>query len=258
MSKRRLTVQAVAKLSGVTARTLHHYDEIGLLSPARGKSDYRIYSPADVLRLQQILVYRELGLPLQRIKAVMDEPGFSPEAALIEQRVQLAERAEATARMLAAVDEALARLRGDTRPELASLFDGFDPERYAEETTQRWADTDAYAESDRRTKSYSEEDWVRIKTEADAILRQVAHAVEVGTPPDSSDGCDLAEAYRLHVDRYFYPCSRAMYREVATLYTSDPRFQRSLDRLGDGVAAFLSEAAAANTSGASRARTADP
>lgn len=248
MPKQRLTVQAVAELSGVTARTLHHYDEIGLLSPARGKSDYRLYSPADMLRLQQILVYRELGLPLQRIKAVMDEPGFSPETALIEQRVQLADRAEATTRMLAAVDQALARLRGDPRPELASLFDGFDPQRYAEETTKRWGDTDAYTESDRRTQSYSEEDWGRIRSEADAILRQVAHAVEISTPPDSSGGCDLAEAYRLHIDRYFYPCSRAMYGEVASLYTSDARFQKNLDRFGDGVAAFLTQAATANAS----------
>jgi len=246
MSKHRLTVQAVAKLSGVTPRALHYYDEIGLLSPARGKGDYRIYSTADLLRLQQVLVYRELGLPLQRIKALMDEPGFSTERALLEQRAQLEEKAEATARMLAAVDQALAQLRGDPRVELASLFDGFDPERYEREVAERWAGTEAYAQSNRRTQSYSEEDWVRIKGGSDAILERVAEALERGACPSSAEGCALAQAYRQHIDRYFYPCSASMFREVATLYTSDERFRRNLDRFGDGVAAFLGKAASAH------------
>lgn len=248
MSKHRLTVQAVAKLSGVTPRALHYYDEIGLLSPSRGKGDYRMYSSEDLLRLQQILVYRELGLPLQRIKALMDEPGFSAETALVQQRAQLEEKAEAAVRMLAAVDQALARLRGDARVELASLFDGFDPQRYEQEVADRWGETDAYAQSHRRTQSYSEGDWVRIKEESDTILKRVAEAVERDMPSDSASSCELAEAYRLHVDRYFYPCSRAMYREVAALYTADARFRNNLDRFGEGVAAFLTAAATANAS----------
>lgn len=246
MSKQRLTVQAVAKLSGVTVRTLHHYDEVGLLCPVRGKGDYRHYSEADVLRLQQILVYRELGLPLQRIKAVMDEPGFDAQAALVEQRAALQARAEDTARMLAATDKALARLRGDSPVELASIFDGFDPQRYEREVADRWGQTEAYAQSDRRTQSYSEEDWVRIKAESDAVLRRVAEAIEHGASASSAQGRALAEAYREHIDRYFYPCSVSMFREVASLYTSDDRFKQNLDRFGDGVAAFLRDAADAN------------
>ncbi len=244
MSKQSLTVQAVAKLSGVTVRTLHHYDEIGLLCPTRGKGGYRHYSPQDVLRLQQILVYRALGLPLQRIKALMDDPSFNAEAALVEQRAQLQARAEETVRMLGAVDRALARLRGDPTPTLAELFDGFDPAAYAQEAEDRWGHTDAYAESQRRTSAYSEEDWIRIKAEADAVLRRVAEAVRAGTSPGSSEGAALADAYRLHIDRYYYPCSPAMYREIAAMYTQDPRFQANLDRHGDGVAAFLTAAAA--------------
>ncbi len=246
MSKQRLTVQAVAKLSGVTPRALHYYDEIGLLCPNRGKGDYRLYSSADLLRLQQILVYRELGLPLQRIKALMDDPGFSAETALLEQRVQLEEKAEATARMLAAVDQALTRLRGDARVELASLFDGFDPERYEREVADRWGETEAYAESERRTRAYTEEDWVTIKEESDSILRRVGEAIKRGESPSSAEGCALADAYRQHVDRYFYPCSASMFSEVASLYTSDDRFKQNLDRFGDGVAAFLGEAASAH------------
>lgn len=246
MSKKTLTVQAVAELSGVTVRALHHYDEIGLLSPSRGKGGYRHYSEADVLRLQQILVYRALGLPLQRIKSLMDDPEFDAAAALQEQRAQLEARAAETTRMLESIDRALAKLSGDPTPDLAELFDGFDPAAYEDEAEQRWGDTAAYAESKRRTSEYTKEDWVRIKAESDALLERVAGAIEAGTSATSEAGRALAEAYRLHVDRYYYPCSRAMYQEVASLYTSDPRFQSNLDRFGEGVADFLSRAAVAN------------
>lgn len=246
MSKKRLTVQAVAELSGVTVRALHHYDEIGLLSPARGKGGYRYYGDADVLRLQQILVYRALGLPLQRIKSLMDDPDFDTRKALEEQRAQLEARAAETSRMLKSVDRALARLRGDPTSELAELFDGFDPAAYEAEAERRWGDTAAFAESKRRTSEYSKEDWVRIKGEADAILGRVAQAIDRGSTPQSEAGKALAEAYRLHVDRYYYPCSRTMYRDVASLYATDARFQENLDRFGEGVARFLSEAAVAN------------
>ncbi len=246
MSKQRLTVQAVAELSGVTVRTLHHYDEIGLLCPTRGRGGYRQYTDADVLRLQQILVYRALGLPLQRIKAVMDDPSFDAAAALADQREQLEARAAETARMLRAVDLALSRLRGDPTPKLSEIFDGFDPAAYEAEVEDRWGHTDAFAESKRRTQPYSTQQWAEIKSESDAILRRVAQAVTDATPPGSEEGKDLAEAYRQHADRYYYPCSRAMYREVASMYTADVRFQNNLDGFGEGVAAFLAAAAEAN------------
>ena len=245
MSKKALTVQAVAALSGVTVRALHHYDEIGLLTPTRGESGYRHYSDADVVRLQQILVYRALGLPLQQIKSLMDDPEFDAAAALEEQRAQLEARAAETAQMLESVDRALARLRGDPTPELADLFEGFDPAAYEEEAERRWGDTSAYAESRQRTSQYSKDDWVRIKADSDAILERVATAVEAGTSARAESGRGLAEAYRLHIDRYYYPCSRAMYREVASMYTSDARFRENLERYGAGVAECLALAAVA-------------
>jgi len=246
MSSKHLTVQAVAELSGVTVRTLHHYDEIGLLRPKRGKADYRQYTDADVLRLQQILVYRALGLPLQRIKALMDDPGFDAAAALADQRAQLEAQAANTARILRSIDQALARLCGDPTPDLASIFDGFDPAAYETEVEERWGHTEAFAQSKRRTQAYSAQQWEEIKSESDAILHRVAEAVAAGFSPDSESGKDLAEAYRRHVDRYYYSCSPAMYREVASMYTSDERFERTLDAFGEGVAGFLTAAAKAN------------
>jgi len=242
-----LTVVAVAKLSGVTVRTLHHYDEVGLLRPRRGRQGYRQYSEDDVVRLQQILIYRELGLPLQRIKALMDDEGFDAKAALLEQREQLRARAASTARMLGAIDRALERLQGQADTELSTLFDGFDPARYDAEVHERWGETDAYTASQRRTKDYGDEDWARIQQESAAILSRVAEAVANGLRPESDDGVALAEAYRLHIDRYFYPCSRSMYRGVASLYTTDTRFRDNLDQFGAGTAAFLERAAAANS-----------
>lgn len=238
-------MKAVAELTGITVRTLHHYDEIGLLSPARSSNGYRTYTDGDLLRLQQILVYRELGLPLERVKAVLDDPGFDLAKALADQRSQLLARAETTAKLLDAIDAALRSLQGKS-VEPKALFEGFDPARYEAEAEARWGSTDAYQESKRRTAVYDEATWTSIRAAEARITARIADALAAGHTPDSDEGLALAEAYRLHIDRYFYPCSRAMYGQIAAMYETDPRFTANLDRAGDGVAVFLAAAARAN------------
>ncbi len=240
-------VKEVAELSGVTVRTLHHYDTIGLLSPARRTAaGYRLYDEADLLRLQQILLYRELGLPLEQIKAVMSEPSFDAQSALLEQRRRLAERAQQTQAMLSAVDAALRALRGETTVNANNIFDGFDASKYEAEAKQRWGDTDAYKESTRRTKGYSPEDWERIKGESHDLMQRIAAQLESGAAPTQEAVMDLAEEHRLQIDRFYYPCTHAMHRNLGHMYTADARFEANLDKYGDGVAAFLSAAIAAN------------
>jgi MerR family transcriptional regulator, thiopeptide resistance regulator len=150
-------VKEVASIAGVSVRALHHYDELGLLVPSgRTEAGYRRYSGDDLLRLQQILIGRELGMPLEEIKRSLDDPGFDRRAALERQREELATRAERTAAMLRAVDAALAALTNEgeggktmkdmTREEITALFDGFDPADYEDEVRARWGKTDAYAE----------------------------------------------------------------------------------------------------------------
>ena len=142
-------VKEVAAIAGITVRTLHHYDAIGLLVPsARSGKGYRLYSDEDLLRLQQIMIGRTLGMPLEAIRRLLDDPGFDRKAALLEQREQLADRVEQAEAMLRAVDEALAAMESkENDMDRKKLFDGFDPAAYEAEAKQRWGDTAAYAES---------------------------------------------------------------------------------------------------------------
>lgn len=246
MAPRTYKVKEVARLSGVTVRTLHHYDEIGLLSPRRTSAGYRLYTEADLLRLQQILVHRELGLPLERIKMILADPGFDPRQALLEQRARLEARAEQTKAMLAAVDAALRALEGDEIMDMKELFDGFDPSKYEAEAKERWGHTESYAQSMQRTGAYTKEDWARIKAETDDLMRRIAAQVQAGTAPTDEVAMDLAEEHRLQIDRFYYTCSHSMHRNLGQMYTADSRFEQNLDKYGDGVAAFLSAAIEAN------------
>jgi DNA-binding transcriptional MerR regulator len=243
-------VRALAKLSGVSVRTLHHYDAIGLLVPKRrSRAGYRLYDESDLLRLQQILIQRELGLPLERIKAVLDDPAFDRRAALEEQRRLLSERAEQTQAMLRAVEHALAVIDGRkevSTMNLKQIFDGFDPAKYEDEARERWGQTDAYRVSKQRTERYTAEDWQRLKEEQTLIYADAFQLMKAGRAPDSPEALAVAERHRASIDRWFYPCSRQMHRGLSDLYENDARFAENIDRHGEGLTTFLIAAIRAN------------
>jgi len=237
----------LADLAKVTVRTLHHYDRLGLLVPAqRSEAGYRLYIDQDLLRLQQILIYRELGLPLEQIRGILDDPGFDLRRALVRQRERLDEQAHRTGAMIRSIDAALARLEGDDTMETKDIFDGFGAERHEPEVRERWGGTAAYRESARRTASYTDGDKRRIKAENDDLMRRFATCLTAGEASDSDAAMDLAEAYRLHFDRWYYPCSRFMHARLADMYTADARFAESFENHAEGLAAFVAEAIRAN------------
>ena len=242
-------IKEAARLAGVSVRTLHHYDEIGLLVPKRrSAAGYRLYDREDLLRLQQILIGRELGLSLLEIARSLDDPGFDLGQALRAQRQQLQGRAERTAAMLRSVDAALAILDADRggSMDMKALFDGFDPSRYEEEARQRWGNSDAYKESARRTSRYTEQDWKRLQVEQERIYNDAAAAMNAGTPPQDPAAMSVAERHRLLLDRWFYPCSKAMHCGLADMYEADTRFAQNIDRYGKGLTPFLAAAIRAN------------
>lgn len=249
MSDTSYQVRHVSSLTGVTVRTLHHYDEIGLLSPAgRSAAGYRLYSDDDLLRLQQILLFRESGLALEQIRRILDDPEFDRREALLEQRAELAKRIDQSRAMLRSVDAAIATIKGERPMQVREIFDGFDPEQYQDEARERWGDSEAYKVSARRTKGYRPEDWKAIKEEDRQVMESLAAKLASGQEADGDEVMDLAERHRLHIDRWFYPCSHAMHANLAGLYTADPRFTETLDRHGEGFAEFLAEAIRANAS----------
>lgn len=239
-------VKEVAEIAGVSVRTLHHYDEIELLVPA-GRTDagYRLYDDDDLLRLQQILLGRELGLTLEEIRRSLSEPDFDRRGALLAQRAELEKRAEQTAGMLRAVDAALALLERTDAGEsaegvsLKTLFDGFDPSRYEAEAEQRWGHTDTFAESKERTSRYTPEDWQRFAAEQAAIYGAAFRALQAGKPPTDPDALAAAERHRESIDRWFYPCSHEMHCNLAAMYEQDRRFAENIDKYGVGLTPFL-------------------
>src|SRR4051794_6482197 len=159
------TVGELSRLTGVTVRALHHYDEIGLIVPSeRTAAGYRLYDEGDVKRLHQVLVLRELGVPLEAIAAALD--GGSRDEVLQAQRQSLLARRAKLDAMLASLDGALEKGTTMTDENVQSMFSGFDPKAYEAEAQAevkaRWGHTDAYAMSARRTKSYGKAEWAQI------------------------------------------------------------------------------------------------
>jgi MerR family transcriptional regulator, thiopeptide resistance regulator len=244
------TVSQVAQLTGVTVRTLHHYDEIGLLRPsARSEAGYRLYDDADLERLQQVLFFRVLEFPLEEIARIMHDPHFDVRAALQMQRQLLEKRAGEVRRLIDAVDAAINRLEKGTvmrDEDVAELFGGFDPKDYEEEVKERWGDTEAYRESRRRTSAYTGQDWEKITKESGELFLQFAGLMTGGTPPTDVAAMNLAEQHRQHIERWFYPCPRAMHRALGENYVADSRFSANIDKNGPGLSAYLRDAFRAN------------
>lgn len=243
-------VADVARRSGVSIRGLHHYDAIGLLVPTgRTEAGYRLYTDADLLRLQQILIGRELGFSLEEIKRSLDDARFDHRQALVEQRRRLEAKARALGEMLRAIDAALAVVGQDPEEgtmDLKDIFGGFDPSVYEAEAKERWGDTDAYLESTRRVKSYTPDDWKRQQAEQRAIYAEAAAAMRRGVEPTSVAAMEIAERHRQSIDRWFYPCSQAMHAGLADVYEADDRFRATIDTAGEGLTTFLAAAIRAN------------
>jgi MerR family transcriptional regulator, thiopeptide resistance regulator len=243
-------VGEVAALAGVTVRTLHHYDRIGLLSPSgRTAAGYRRYSPADLDRLHQVLLYRELGFPLEEVATLLDDPDADPAEHLRRQHRLLQDRLERTRAMVAAVEKEMeARAMGIslTPEERFEVFGEHDPAQYEAEAEERWGDTEAWAESQRRTRGYSKEDWLRVRSEMEDIGNRWVAALRSGAPPDSVEAMDVAELDRQHISRAFYDCPPEMHAALGRMYVEDPRFTATYERMAPGLAQYVSTAVQAN------------
>ncbi|MGW1688673.1 MerR family transcriptional regulator [Streptomyces albidoflavus] len=244
------TVGQVAAVAGVTVRTLHHYDAIGLLSPSgRSAAGHRRYGDGDLDRLQRILFHRALGFALDEIAALLDDPEADPRAHLRRQHALLTDRIETLRRMAYAVAAAMeaAQMGINLTPEEKfEVFEGYDPDQYADEARQRWGHTDAYRESQRRTASYTKADWQRLKDEFDALHARVAELLAQGVPADAPEAMDAAEEHRRFIDGAHYPCDARMHTCLADMYVADPRFTATYEAIRPGLAQYLHDAIHAN------------
>ncbi len=244
------TVGRVSALSGVTVRTLHHYDEIGLLSPSgRSVAGYRIYEESDLERLQQILFYRELGFTLKEISTIVNDPHTDALEHLRRQRELLIERIKQLSALVDAIDYEMEARTMDipmTPEERLEVFGKFRPEDYAEEANQRWGETEAYRQSQRRVATYKKEDWQQLKAEEEGVRARLEAAFARGAAPESEEAMAAAEAHRQLISRWFYECTYDIHRGLTDMYVSDERFRDNYDVRAPGLASFIREAARAN------------
>ena len=250
-----LTVGQLAARFDITVRTLHHYDDIGLLTASeRSGAGYRHYTEADVTRLQHIVVYRRLGFALEEIALLLADPQ-SVEQNLRRQRAAVARRQQELADLVAALDRALERERSGMTPterERRELFGPGYSEEYAAEAERRWGDTDAWTQSQRRTSGYTTQDWIEIKAEMDEINAAFVAAKRAGSAADSAPAMAAAERHRRHIHDRFYALTHEFHRNLGDLYVGDPRFTATYDDLEPGLAGYVRDAIHANADHARR------
>lgn len=243
------SVGRVAEVAGVTVRTLHHYDGIGLLRPSeRTHAGHRRYSDSDLDRLQRILFYRELGFPLDEVATLLDDPDTDPREHLRRQHQVLTERIEQLQKMAAAVRHNMeAQKMGVnlTPEEKFEVFGDHDPDQYQAEAEERWGHTEAYQESQRRAASFTKDDWKRTMAEHDDVCRRMAALRESGAPATSADAMVLAEEHRAWIGNH-YECDYELHRCIADMYVSDERFTATYDAFAPGFAVYLRDAIHAN------------
>lgn len=244
------TVGELSRLAGVSIRTLHHYDQIGLLTPShRTAAGYRQYTAADAERLHRILVYRELGFDLAGIAGILDDPAADAMVHLRRQHSLLLEQVGRLHRKVEALEAMMnARKNGYnmTQEEMREVFGAFDPAEHEAEAEERWGGTDAYRESQKRAKSYGKREWEQIRAEADVINSGFVRLMQQGAAPDGEEAMDVAEQHRQHISRWFYDCTYEIHRGLAEMYVADPRFTAHYEDQAEGLAAYVRDAMLAN------------
>lgn len=237
------TVQQLARLANTSVRTLHYYDAIGLLSPSRvSENGYRRYEEPELLKLQQILFFRELDLPLADIKRILQSPYFDLTAALIDQRRLLELKKKRLAKLITTINQTIKKLNHQSNMKDEELYDAFadeDTKAYAAEAKERWGNTDAYKQSQARVSKMTKVQMQELKEDGEKHLQALAKAMDLGV--DSPEVQALIKKSHANVN-FFYDCSVEMFRNLGKMYVTDPRFTATYEKVRPGLAAFVHQA----------------
>ena len=231
-----MQIKEFADFTGVSVRTLHYYDEIGLLMPAfvDKTTGYRFYDEKSFLRMQEILFYRELDFSLKRIEEILSSPNYDKSKALKEQKQLLTLKKERLERLISAIDSAV---KGEM---VVKNFDTSNYEatrrKYEQEAKEKWGDTAAYKEYERRGKGAD------ATAGLEDIMAEFAAAMKKGFTPDSSESSALAEKLQKYISDNFYTCTKDILKGLGQMYVADERFKNNIDRHAPGTAKFISEA----------------
>lgn len=241
-------IKEVADLVGVSIRTLHHYDQIGLLKPnSVTTAGYRLYVDQDLERLQQVLFFKELGFNLREIKEILDNPNFNQKQALKSQRTLLIKKMQRLEAIVKTVEKTIDSIEGVSKMSKKEMFKAFDmteierhQKKYADETRQMYGNSDAYKESQKKTSQYTNDDWARITTRGNEIYTKIASVMNKGpADPIVQEGI---EEWRQYITDNFYNCTLEIFRGLGDFYINDERFTMSINKDHPGLAQFLRKA----------------
>ncbi len=239
MTEKLMSVHEVATLTGITARTLHYYDEIGLLKPAKvTEAGYRMYDDAALGRLQNILLFRELEFPLKEIKAILDSPDFDPSEA-IAQQIRLLEL------QYKHLGELIAFTREIQKKGAAAMnFDVFDKseiEKYEEEVKAKWGNTKAYQEYRQKDITRDKEGYGKLADEMMTMFSELGKLKHLS--PDAHEVQEKISALQQFITDHYYVCTDEILRGLGEMYVCDERFKNNIDKAGGaGTADFVRQA----------------
>ena len=240
----KLTISQMAKITGVSVRTLHYYDEIDLLKPClvNPENGYRYYDEEDLSDLQQILFFRELDFSLKQIAKIMKSSDYNREEALEKQRQLLKLKRNRLDKIILLLDR---QLKGDSKMSF-NEFDTSDFEaakkQYEKEVKEKWGSTDAYKQNQKKTASYTNEDWKNNTAKMDELLKKFSE--KVGTDPANAEVQNLVEQWQQHITDCYYDCTKEILAGLGQMYSGDQRFKDNMDKFGEGTSQLISDAIA--------------
>ena len=232
----KLQIKAFAELTGVSVRTLHYYDEIGLLNPScvEKQNGYRFYDEASLERMQEILFYRELDFSLKSIAEILASPNYDKQTALAEQKRLLMLKKDRLTRLIAALEQAE---KGEIT---MNAFDNSEYEaarqQYEDEAKERWGDTAAYREYAQKAPAADAAAGLM------AVFGEFAAVKAAGHTPDSDTAQRLVKKLQDYITANFYHCTNEILAGLGQMYVGDERFKNNIDSHGEGTAEFVSEA----------------
>lgn len=243
MKDKKYTVGELAELSGVTVRTLHHYDEIGLLKPGqRSENGYRYYGRKELLRLQQIMFYRELEMPLEKIAELLDDPEFDAIASLRMQREELGKRSKQISVLIQTIDKTIHELQKNKNMLTdKELYEGFEPaqgEAYRKEAIDRWGEK-SVLDSENKIRSMTKEEFGKIQNTGHTTLQKLASQMSLGA--DHPDVLQTVKSYHDYINA-FADTDKERFGMLGEMYAEDERFAKHYENYAPGLSVFLRDA----------------
>lgn len=234
------TIKKLATLAGVSVRTLHFYDEIGLLTPSFvHENGYRYYGEKELRKLQQILFFRELAFPLEQIKEMMNSSHYDEKKALEDQKALLLLKQRKIERLLETIDKTLKGGEKMNNDDLFGSFSDDDINRVKAEVKNRWGNTEAYRQSMERTRHWTKEDYKKKVEEGKEFLQLLGKSMDHDYKSDEVQVLIQKQHEQIN---FYYDCSLEMYKNLADMYISDPRFTKTYEDVRIGLAQFVHDA----------------